>query len=239
MALQPSKWFVGVTAVDRDPPTLPGTLESLAEAGWDEVKVFFDWKQQGPMATFKWAISSLTGDAMKQVSGSVEDAIAHADELLLNSWLAVFQDDVEVAAGLRGYMAPTVAFSKPAVWSPYMPSHLHRDEQKKHSWRIVDLKKKPSSHGALSLLMPVSVAVKMLGGLPNPTVDPKYAKQVDFWVTRWCREQGISYHAHQPSLAKHTGTTSTLGDPGGVDASRQAKCWQPAVQIPDRIEQLQ
>ena len=60
-----------------------------------------------------------------------------------------------------------------------------------------------------------NAAVRAL--LRNPTVinhrhrGPRHGKcNVDSVVGRWCREAGLAYYMHAPSLAQHTGDSSTL-----------------------------
>lgn len=173
-----------VTTAPRETSYLQDTLESLHAAGFEYPLVIRDGRPLlGAKPTFKRALWSLRAA----------------------SWVAVFQDDVLVARGLRSWLESQEL--PRAVHSLYTSSvHDHGD-----GWQTLDLEPKPwnmlpwhNSLGACVLLLPGEIAVDYLAN------DPQFVRtdRLGGSIGEYCHLHGVPFITHSPSLVQHIGTTS-------------------------------
>lgn len=173
-----------VTTAPRDASYLPDTLQSLAAAGFDSPLVVCDGQPKlGPKATFRRALWSLRGA----------------------EWLAIFQDDIVVARGLRDWLEQHVLGT--GVYSLYC-STVHDG---KDGWRQVDLVPNAgntlpwhNSLGACALLLHETVASGFLKD------DPQFNRndRIGAAVGEYCYRNDLPFFVHCPSLVQHIGEVS-------------------------------
>lgn len=141
--------------------------------------------------------------------------------------LAIFQDDIQISAGVAKWLEGELWPDWCPVASLYTPN-CYAD--KKSGWRILKLGFY-RTFGALGLLWRRDAAIDFLRNEqvkshvrqhPNRNADAT----VGYWALQ--RGHGIAYHT--PSLVRHTGDTSTLRD------------WnfgpQVSVEIPEQVEDI-
>jgi hypothetical protein len=203
-------WSVGVTTAPRKKPTLGLTVESLVRAGWPQVHLFAEPATRIPAVAKQQTICrrSRTMGAWPNFLLSLTELVLaepHADAYLM------VQDDVQLAQGLRGYLeAELWPGRRLGVVSLYTASHHDRGDlagfyAADHGWGV---------WGAQALVFPNAGARALLR---DPAVvnhrhrGPGDGRcNVDSVVGRWCRQAGLAYYMHTPSLAQHIGDTSTL-----------------------------
>lgn len=175
-----------VTTAKRRVNYLPDTLNSLWLAGFERPLVVRDGDPRlGPKACFKRALW-----------------LCRESE-----WIAIFQDDVLAARGLRVWLERQELTR--GVWSLYCASkHDGAD-----GWAAVDLtptESQPvpwhSGLGACALLMPADVADAYLES------DPQFRKgdQIGGSLGQFCYQQSIPFYVYRPSLIQHVGEESCL-----------------------------
>ena len=204
------KWSVGVTTAPRKKPTLGSTVESVVQAGWPEVHLFAEPGTRIPARARGQRISR-----RPRTMGAWPNFLLSLTELFLaephaEAYLMV-QDDVQLVRGLREYLESALWPSHSlGVVSLYAASHQDRGDgtglyPADHGWGV---------WGAQAYVFP-NAALRAF--LRNPAVinhrhrGPRHGKcNVDSVVGRWCREAGLAYYTHAPSLAQHIGDSSTL-----------------------------
>lgn len=179
---------------------LTATLDSLALAGWDDPVIFADSnmildlparasaKHLGSWGNFVRAISTLWNERPT------------ADVFV------VFQDDLLVASGLRRWLDGQLwPEPLPGVMSLYCSKVTAEEFARGVGWFAMpqdDLPRK--AYGSLGVVMPPA-AVRLLVRDP-PGSGSK--NQTDYWLGRFCRDHGLPYLLHSPSLLRHVGRTS-------------------------------
>lgn len=206
------EWCVGVTTAPRRETTLAQTLSSLREAGWDRPHLFAE-----PGVEVPREFECLPMTVRPAVRGAFSNWYLALSEMYFSQPNAdaylLSQDDVLFSKELRPYLerrlwpAPEVG-----VVSVYCPSHyavgrLPGFYIEDHGW---------STCGALAYLFSNPSVRRFLGhSLP---VDHRHhgpaqgSRNIDSLVGGWCREVGLPYYVHAPSLAEHIGMASTLWD---------------------------
>ncbi len=195
------EWFVGVTTAPRSgPPLLAGTLESLRAAGWDGATIFAEpgTDLQGVLPEYAvhrntkrlWTWENFLSCIRKGVeSGSNK--------------IAVVQDDLQIATGLRAYLDETIT-GKKAIWSPYTPGHgIDRIDA---GWCEIPKRFMTSTYGACFYAMTIHTARLLLATLPRDT----RRIGTDGWVSKWCLKEDAALMHHSPSLVQHVGHHSAL-----------------------------
>lgn len=202
------RWAVGITTAPREPSTLRKTAESLVEAGWNEATVFAEPSSQ---------LAGLP-DGMNVVHrvskmGAWANWISAISELYLRNPEAdayfILQDDVELCKSVRRYLEASLwPESRLGFVSLYSPS----------IYQGPGPYVRPSGGsgyiGALALVFPPQ-AVRSL--LSSPTIwthglrpGKAGASGIDTALGYWAGKEDLAGLFHVPSLAQHTGDTSTI-----------------------------
>lgn len=172
---------------------LESTLASLRAAGF-EPDVMLDHELKGSYRNFK--------DALRFVSQDDVDAVL------------VFQDDIEVASGLRDWLDDLwpvklnqFGFGVVSLYT----SGPH--DQTVNGWHRMNLTPRHEgdtpwgrSYGALAYLFPIGFARRFV----KDDHRPEMLNATDRNVAEWCSVNGIPLLLHSPSLVRHTGEVSTF-----------------------------
>ncbi len=181
---------------------LTATLESLHDAGLEPL-VVPDTKRAGSWPTMRLALEcllSFPGDA---------------------EGLVIFQDDIEVAAGLRDWLDSNLWPDDPArigVCSLYCASV---NLQPVDGW--LDLSSLPveNAFGALAFCFPRRSAELFL---QDHSLDA-FLMGSDRNIATLCRKHGLRYMLHSPGFIRHVGEVSAIHDHRGLIPSRKAGRW--------------
>ena len=150
--------------------------------------------QMGPKLCFKRALSSLLEEAVQ--------------------WLIVFQDDVQVARGLRGWLEGPDNLPDDGVCSLYCSETLGANDAGYDAWWRLNLTptdERPQpwygSLGACALMLRPAVAEMFL------EEDPQMGRtdRIGAALGEFCYKQGIPFWVHSPSLVEHVGEVSVNG----------------------------
>lgn len=224
-------WAVGLTTAPRKNSTLAATLQSLAQAGWPDVRIF---AEPGVLLCLEHSAGVTQRD---EPLGAFPNFYLGLAELIMrepraDAYLMV-QDDVLFARGLRDYFEETL-WPRPSVGviSAYCPSHY--SHRRSSGYRIV-------SHGwhtwgAQAYVFPSASARRLISDLQvvdHRRIGPAEGlRNVDSVVGAWCLRRGLPYYVHIPSLAQHVGHTSTLYPTASASGRR---C---AADFVENVEQL-
>lgn len=214
------QWAVGITTAPRRVSTLERCLQSVGDAGWNEVRLF---AEPGVELSHLQLRSSVTW--RDQTLGAFPNWYLGLSELVMRHPAAdaffMIQDDAVFSVGLRAYLeqilwpTPTVG-----VISVYCPSHYSRNQAPGlHSFDLG-----ARAWGALGYVFP-NDAVRCLLSSPQWVEHRQFGpaaglRNIDTVVGLWCQQSGKDYFVHVPSLAQHIGGTSTLY-PEAVAAGRR------------------
>ncbi|QDU09831.1 hypothetical protein [Gimesia aquarii] len=218
-----SLWAVGMTTAPRKLPTLEQSIHSLADAGWNEPRLFVE-----PETEIPGAAQSLPISLRDETLGAFPNWYLALTELVLRQPLAeayfLCQDDVLFASGLRGYLEQRLwPARKVGVVSIYCPSHYANEKSEgfhleNHGW---------DNWGALAYIFPNSSARKFLSDLlvlNHRGFGPAEGmRNIDSVVGLWCQRSELNYFVHTPSLAQHIGDTSTIWMRGSNRGRRRAR----------------
>ncbi len=207
------EWSIGVTTAPRQKSTLEISLASLQAAGWTEIQLFAE-----PDTDVPTKFPGLTVSCRPVRMGAFPNWYLSLTEMMMRNPLAdaylLCQDDVLFSRGLRQYLedclwpAPEVG-----VVSIYCPSHYHSE---KAGFHVIN--KGWDSWGALAYVFSNPSARAFLShelALNHRHHGPaKGLRNIDSVVGSWCRDSGLPYFEHSPSLAQHIGETSTIWSKG-------------------------
>ena len=207
---QVSTWAAGVITAPRKEPTLGGTLASLKEAGFEDVRVFAEPGSDVPAV---WSHLPRTDRA--ETCGAFPNWYLALTELVLRDPRAdaylLCEDDVQFSKGLRKYLEATLWPARDVgVVSLHTPSHFAVG--KPRGWHVED--RGWDAWGAQAYVFPNRSARAFLSDpavLDHRGFGPDGGRiHADCVVGAWCRRSGRPYLVHSPSLSRHTGETSTL-----------------------------
>jgi hypothetical protein len=214
------RWAVGMTTARRSPSTVERTLESLAMAGWREVRVF---AEAGADVPVREGVSLTRRDG---VLGAWRNWFLSLAELYLRAPQAdaylMVQDDVVFCRGVRELLEkllwPSQRVGVVSVYSA-QGSGVHRPgfyrEQPVGGFL-----------GALTYIFPPA-GVRSL--LRDPAALAHHLRPgatgtwgIDVVVGEWSRRRGMPAFFHRPSLAQHIGDTSTVWGAAANGGRRRA-----------------
>jgi len=190
----------GITTSHRDPDTLRESLASLSLAGFTmphifaepdaklcrRVRVVRNKTKLGPWRNFK--------SGLRFLLANYPGADAYA----------MFQDDIEVSAGLRPYLDLKLFPAEDCgVVSIYTPEFHQSESTGMHP--VTDMFELQRMYGALAYLFPGRVAKKLV----DTTQGSECLTKTDQWVARFCIDEGLSYWHHSPSLVRHLAVESS------------------------------
>jgi hypothetical protein len=209
------KWAYGITTVlERlDDGTLEKTIDSLRMAGFDQPRLFVDGVYDiAPFARFgleitnHWPRLRAVGNWITAL-WNLYLREPHADRY------AIFQDDIEAADNLRGFLDaspyPANAYLN-LITYPVNETNANG----KPGW-VETTQRGQGGQGLVfnrdavkALLTSPHLANKPTINLPN---NPSW-RNLDGMVVTAMNQSGFREFCHLPSLIRHTGTTSTLGN---------------------------
>ena len=210
VARQVATWAVGVATAPRTEPTLGDTLASLGNAGFDDPRLFAEPGAEVPPT---WA--HLPRTDRSETCGAFPNWYLALTELVLRDPRAeaylICEDDVQFSKGLRKYLEATLwTAADVGVVSLHTPSHFAVG--KPRGWHVED--RGWEAWGAQAYVFPYRSARALLSDpavLDHRGFGPDGGRiHADCVVGAWCRRAGRPYFVHSPSLARHTGETSTV-----------------------------
>lgn len=224
-----SRWSLAITTAPRKQSTLAATLASIQEAGWERHQLIVAAEPGTPVPT-GWPTETAPErlGAWRNFLRALRLALErdpHADGILL------FQDDVELSAGLRGLLESLEIPPDAGFVSPYCPT-IYSPAKDVPGWFSV----RPGSFrgipwfgfvGALAVLFPRQNAEAFLQDEFVRTYDKN--RWVDGVLGHWCKRAGKRPYCHWPSLIGHTGHTSTIHGGARATGHRQAETYSPEV----------
>ena len=178
---------------------LQETLESLLSAGFSP-QVIEDPELSGSYPALRRALEWLlerSGDA-----------------------LAVFQDDIQIAKGCRAWLENELwpfPEHRIGVVSLYTPTPCHL----RNGWFSADEMPVGRTWGALALIFTRRFAEIVL-----THKDRSMLTGSDTTIAGLCRQHGLAWMMHSPSLVEHIGAVSSIQTIGGrLDKNRTAGKW--------------
>lgn len=194
-----------VTTAPRRHDYLPDTLASLAESGFpkpiifaergapvpDDCDVRVSDASPGSWPNFRRALAGLVAES--------PHAVAYA----------VFQDDIAVTPNCAAWVESRLWPSeKCGVLSLYTAETTGRG---KAGWFQIPRELLPRrAFGACAIIMPCEAA-KMLGR--DRKLGAGTMTLTDQWLGKFCKEHGLQWWQHQPSLIRHLGEVSSIKRP--------------------------
>lgn len=219
------QWSYGVmTCAERRDTLLPRTLASLAQAGFDQPRLFvdavnsddvsLDWENQFrlPLSNRWPRLRSYGNWLLGLVELVVREPVA--------DYYAIFQDDFVTYKNLRGYLEhclyPT-SFGRghtPGYWNLFTMTENEQhvpllNGQKRLGWHLSNQR----GRGAVALVFNSLIAYKLLNSSHtyDRLRDPKRGCQaIDGGVVTALGHQGVREYIHYPSLVYHTGQQSSM-----------------------------
>jgi hypothetical protein len=185
-----------VTTCPRVVDYLPGTLQSIRDAGFFGTIVSNDVAKVGNVANYHFALTR----ALRMVPRATH--------------VLVLEDDVRLSAGLADWLENRMEFPEPehgiGVMSLYCSSV---DNQPENGWwrlpmAVTKEDQQPwfKTHGALAMLWSRASAGKFL----NATPAFRGRSMVDALIGAWCYNAGLSLWTHYPSFVQHVGNASSF-----------------------------
>jgi hypothetical protein len=206
------KWAVGMITAPRPIPTIGATLASLAAAGWPrtEVSIFSDDERSGCYRGWLVALRTLAFSSPRPTR------------------ILLVEDDVEFAAGLRGYLEHAIrsgAIDADSWYSLYRAGGLHEpfDGPAGDFPAVVAPRQ---CFGSLAYVLTPELARKFCDDPPFPA----WRDGTDRAAGEFCRQHRIPYRVAWPSLVRHIGEVSSLDRSGGMEVNRQCREWARAIQ---------
>ena len=229
-----TRFAVGVLTAPRDEATLPGTLRSLTEAGFDRLHVFAE--PNSPVATGAECVvirrpntvaprlAQITpqpdGDQAGRFGNWQNYLQALADLLKLNpeaQALVIAQDDIAIAPGTRQFLESDLWPAHPVgLVSLYTPRTQERDRRvgcrRRQDW---------CRQGALCNVFPRAIAELFVNHpvalLWQREAGPAWLRNADDAATGTIlRAMQRPAYSYVPSLVEHTGEQSSLGHAGNT-----------------------
>ena len=214
-------WAVGITTAPRERPTLERTVRSLASAGWKLPRIFAE-----PGVELPDNCEHLPLTRRDAPLGGWPNWLLALGELVLREPQAdayfLVQDDVAFCRNIRAYLERTLWPSgKVGLVSVYCPAVYVRRVRGLHcvdaGWSLIS---------ALTCVFPNAAARSLLGHarvLSHRRSGPYGGvKSIDAVIGRWAKDCGLPAYFHTPSLAQHTGDTSTVWPTATNEGQRHA-----------------
>jgi hypothetical protein len=206
------KWAVGVTTVpSRRASLLPQTMNSLCDAGFDEVQLFADGCDDPRLySKFGCRVTCRPNPPLKIVGNWMlslwELHVRHINA----ERYAIFQDDIIAVKNLRRYRE-VCTFPKKGYLNLYTFNENKAHTKGEPGWH-------PSNQrglGALGLVFDRDGVEQILGAnhmvrKPWSAALKRGYKAVDGGILEAFKGVGWKEYVHNPSLVQHVGTKSTL-----------------------------
>lgn len=215
---KPPAWSYGVTTLPaRFFTTLPRTLLSLKEAGFDRPRLFIDSVKsdiKDPGWESKYHVTRRTADRGHPLANwwlSLHELYARAPEA---DYHALFQDDFVMCRGTREYLE-----SVPWPGPGYVNLSTYEDNQRLPRAKPGFFKSNGQGLGAVALVFNrESIRVILRAEhmvekfVPKPKKEHRAVKAIDGGVVTAFKLIGQSEWVHMPALVQHTGRQSTIGN---------------------------
>lgn len=199
-------WSYGVTCVpERFETTLPGTMASLAEAGWDCPRLFIDGPWEGELPEY---LRGLECTARAPRIGAYGSWLLALLELYIRQcradFYAIFQDDLEIARGAKEYIERS---QLPADGYLNLMTFAENMAQAR-GWYAANQK----GLGAVALVFPNAVCQMILqqSHMIEHIGGGRGTVSVDGAVVTAARRQRLLEYVHNPGLVQHTGYPSII-----------------------------
>lgn len=200
------KWAVAVTAAPREGASyLKDTIDSIRAAGWTEGDVY---GEPGTPLLCPWPVHVHGGPKTLGPWGQFQRALRASLATFCDA-VAIFQDDCRVARGCRAWLEDELSgwrIGDTGVVSLYTPEETVGDFRPEPGWFAVPRKRMPYAYGAVAVVIMRSVAEQMIDTLPRPLERTK----TDYYLSMWCKQNGLRFVYHHPSLVRHVGRTSAI-----------------------------
>jgi hypothetical protein len=218
------RWAYGVTTVpERANDLLPRTLRSLAQAGFNEPRIFVDGSQTlltsidvGLEQTLRWPRIKTFGSWSLGLW-----------ELLIRNpgadRYAMFQDDFVTCLNLRQYLE-RVPYPEKGYQNLYtFPSNQSLVPMDQIGWyesreldsgNVFHGKKQQTGRGAVALVFSKDAVIALMSELHYITKPIEAAepwRRVDGCIVNAMNKAGWREYVHNPSLVQHTGRDSSMG----------------------------
>ena len=222
----------GVITCQRKVSYLNQTLRSIRAAGFGEIHVYADGNPLPLMTTTRcnnvvWQTNhTAVRLGPKPTFKQLLWILAHHDE----PWIVIFEDDVQVARGLRGWLEENIP--QEGVVSLYTSSAHDGDD----GWQQVHLTPSPDQPwpwrnclGACALAMRQETALDYLANDPQQERTDRGGASLG----EYCYRNDLPFWVHNPSLVQHVGEVSAFRDSFPFTDQRRA------ARFCEDVEQLQ
>jgi glycosyltransferase involved in cell wall biosynthesis len=203
---QDPTWMVAVTTAPRSTPTLGPTLRSLERAGFGAVHIFAEPGSEVPPEAYQQHHVHQNAQPLGNFSNFYYALTLLYEENRDADCLAVFQDDIEAAVGLKSWCDRQLWPEGTGIVSLFTP-RLHGD--RRTGWRLLS----PGYHrifGGQAMLFRRDVVESFLS-------DPVVLRELrvgrynsDALVSAWAARRGTAIAYHTPSLVQHVGAVSSI-----------------------------
>ena len=223
------QWFMAITAAPRDPAMLSQTIHSLQSAGWWESVVFAEPDTPVHPSAHEYRWSTETLGPWKNFLRAFEAGYETGAD-----YIAIAQDDVIAAKGLRKYLEGNMVVpdDDAGAFSPYTNEAMQTDllPESDLRWRCHENQKCAArADGACFYVIPRRSA-EILHAKP---VRNAGVNATDRWIDKHCRENQLKIYWHRPSLVQHIGKGSTIHE------SRDLNVWRRACDFVSDVREIE
>ncbi len=215
-------WAVAITSSPRSSQTLEQSLKSLTASGWSNYHLFVE-----PGTVIPSDVCDTQVTLRRNQLGAFPNFYTALTEMVMTNphvdAYMMCQDDVIYCSGLRDYLEENLW---PARRLGVVSLHTacHQDRGGVNGFFSDDLGW--GAWGAQAYVFPNASARAFLRNarvLNHRHRGPREGKcNVDSVVGQWCRDSGLDYYLHTPSLTQHIGETSTLWPTAKIKGRRRA-----------------
>lgn len=213
------KWAYGITTViERTSTTLPKTIRSLEDAGFNNPPIFVDGTD---IPLFENVPDRISRTIRTPRIGAYGNWILTLWELFIRNpqadRFAMFQDDFVTYKNLRKYLENCQLPDK-SYWNliTHAPIPEKAPRQIAPPDEIGWFKSNQWGRGAVALIFSKDAVVSILSSkqaVNKPMAAKKHDRNIDGMVSDTLQELGYTEYIHNPSLVNHIGDVSTLGHP--------------------------
>lgn len=242
------RWAYGVTTVpSRLETTLPRTLKSLANAGFDSPRLFIDGAQDDAAYRHLGLPTTCRYPALR----TAHNWTASLYELYLREpdaeRFAIFQDDVVLSRNVKRYLDKYTygRYNEPCYWN--LHSFPCNEELRPSGLERGFYESNQLGKSALALVFSRDAVVKLLANeytIMRPQDLNKGYQSVDGGIVSALKNVGYKERVHWPSLTQHIGQVSSMGHPEypqsqsfrgeDFDCMELLKCSEPESNQPSK-----
>lgn len=209
-------WSYGITTVpERMLTTLPTTLLSLKEAGFDNPILFVDGATPAQAQQYGHYFGPREYVYRPTRLKTFGNWVLSMWELYIRNphatRFALFQDDFVTNTNLRQYLEKS-QYPANGYCNLYTFPHNEKLAKGRKGWYPSDQLGK----GAVALVFDLKALIALLGSnhiAARPTDRKRGTKSVDGAIVTALKKAGITEYVHNPSLVQHTGKVSSMGNP--------------------------